>query len=203
MNAFWIKRRRRPNNRRDYMRLRPWVLQDWDVNKGRPDSQLILLFFRFAQYFLMNSLPGKRLVPFAYKALTSGMLGLELPPSLPVGPRLRLYHPHGIVVNPHSSLGADCHLRHGVTIGNAISLDGSEVGVAQIGNSVELGAGAIVIGDIEVGDGARIGAGAVVVKPVPAGGVVVGNPARLVRQLPTRNEHPGRSSSDHDSEIEP
>lgn len=44
-----------------------------------------------------------------------------------------------------------------------------------------LGAGCIVLGDIEVGDDVIIGANAVVTKSVPAGCVVAGVPARIIK----------------------
>jgi putative colanic acid biosynthesis acetyltransferase WcaB len=98
-----------------------------------------------------------------------------------VGPRLRLYHAHGIVLSPHCTVGSDCNLRHGVTVGNRVDRDGNEIGVATIGDHVDLGAGCVVIGDVHIGDHARVGALAVVLKPVPAWGVVVGNPGQVIR----------------------
>ncbi|HEY4829172.1 MAG TPA: hypothetical protein VIH85_20535, partial [Solirubrobacteraceae bacterium] len=109
------------------------------------------------------------------------VLGVELPVSTTIGPRLRLYHPHGIVLNPNCTLGSDCHLRHGVTVGNRVDRMGNEVGVASIGDYVELGAGCVVIGNVHVGDHARVGALAVVLDSVPAWGIVVGNPGRVIR----------------------
>ncbi|HEX8889937.1 MAG TPA: acyltransferase [Pyrinomonadaceae bacterium] len=44
-----------------------------------------------------------------------------------------------------------------------------------------LGTGAIILGGITISERAIIGAGAVVTKDVPAGAVVAGNPARLLR----------------------
>ena len=52
-----------------------------------------------------------------------------------------LYHPQSIVLNPHTSLGSDCHLRHGVTIGNTVDRAGVELGIATVGDYVDLGAG--------------------------------------------------------------
>jgi acetyltransferase-like isoleucine patch superfamily enzyme len=43
-----------------------------------------------------------------------------------------------------------------------------------------IGIGAIILKGVQVGRGAKIGAGAVVTKDVPAGAVVVGNPARTI-----------------------
>lgn len=44
-----------------------------------------------------------------------------------------------------------------------------------------IGSGAVIMGGIEIGEGALIGAGAVVTRSVPAGAVVAGVPARVVR----------------------
>jgi len=48
----------------------------------------------------------------------------------------------------------------------------------RIGNNVWIGGGAIVLPGVTIGDDAVIGAGSVVTRDVPAGAVVVGNPAR-------------------------
>jgi len=46
-----------------------------------------------------------------------------------------------------------------------------------------IGANATVLPGIVIGEGAMIGAGSVVTKDVPAGATVVGNPARIVRNV--------------------
>ena len=163
------------------MRFRAWLLQDWKANAGRPDSQLLLAWFRLAQWAADHWGALARIVVTPYWWIPSLVLGVELPVSTTIGPRLRLYHPHGIVLNPNCTLGSDCHLRHGVTVGNRVDRMGNEVGVASIGDYVELGAGCVVIGDVHVGDHARVGALAVVLDSVPAWGIVVGNPGRVIR----------------------
>ena len=55
-------------------------------------------------------------------------------------------------------------------------------GRVEIGHDVWLGAGAIVLSGSKIGTGAVVGAGAVVAGIVPPYGIVVGNPARLIRK---------------------
>jgi acetyltransferase-like isoleucine patch superfamily enzyme len=52
-----------------------------------------------------------------------------------------------------------------------------------IRRGARIGAGAVLCPGIEIGAEAFVGAGAVVVKDVPAGVVVVGNPARVLRHV--------------------
>ena len=186
------------------MRLRAWVLQDWAVNAGRPESQLVLAWFRLAQWADRHWGRAARLVGTPYWLITSLFLGFELPVTATIGPRLRLYHRIGIVLNPHAILGSDCHLRHGVTIGNKVDRSGNELGVASIGSDVDLGAGCVVIGDIQIGDHARIGALAVVTRPVPAWGVAAGNPARVIRvDGPGHSPGPNGAAAASDDAVRP
>ena len=46
-----------------------------------------------------------------------------------------------------------------------------------------LGGGAIVLPGVTIGDDVTVGAGSVVTKDVPAGVVLAGNPARIIRRL--------------------
>ena len=53
-----------------------------------------------------------------------------------------------------------------------------------IGDNVWLGGGVIVLPGVTIGADTVVGAGAVVTKDLPAGVVAVGNPARVVREVP-------------------
>jgi putative colanic acid biosynthesis acetyltransferase WcaB len=158
-----------------------WLLQDWSANRQRPDSQLLLVWFRLAQWAHLHWGQAARLVVMPYWWITHLIIGIEIDPTITIGPRLHLYHPQSIVLNPHTSLGSDCHLRHGVTIGNTVDRAGIELGIATVGDHVDLGAGCAVIGDIHIGDHARVGALSVITKSVPAWAVVAGNPFRVLR----------------------
>jgi maltose O-acetyltransferase len=63
-----------------------------------------------------------------------------------------------------------------------------------IGDNVWLGGGAIVLPGVKVGDDAVVGAGAVVTKDLPPGVVAAGNPARIVRELPSASARLRRES---------
>jgi acetyltransferase-like isoleucine patch superfamily enzyme len=51
-----------------------------------------------------------------------------------------------------------------------------------IGRNCFIGAQAIVMAGVRIGDGCIVGAGAVVTRDVPAGCIVAGNPARILRE---------------------
>jgi putative colanic acid biosynthesis acetyltransferase WcaB len=108
-----------------------------------------------------------------YRVLVEWLLGVELPWGTRVGRRLRIEHGVGLVVNAYTVIGDGVILRQNVTIGN----NGTKLECPSIGDGVDVGAGAVILGDIVIGARARIGANAVVVKSVNPGAVAVGVPA--------------------------
>jgi serine O-acetyltransferase len=99
----------------------------------------------------------------------------DIDPEAKIGERLRLPHPHGVIVHGCAVIGDDCLFMQQVTIGILADAD-----APIVGSKVYIGAGAKVLGKVTVGDGARIGANAVVLCNVPAGWTAVGVPARLI-----------------------
>ena len=53
-----------------------------------------------------------------------------------------------------------------------------------IGNNVWLGGGVIVLPGVNIGENTVVGAGSVVTRDLPSNVVAVGNPARVIRELP-------------------
>lgn len=81
-------------------------------------------------------------------------------------------HPNGVVIHPAAEVGVNCLILQQVTIG--ANQHGQ---VPKIGDRVDIGAGAKIIGGVVVGDHALIGANAVVVHDVPPWHTAVGIPA--------------------------
>lgn len=107
------------------------------------------------------------------------LFGITIGVSAKIGRRLIIEHSGAIVIHGGAEIGDDCIVRQGVTIGNR-SLD-DPLGAPIIGHRVNIGAGAKILGRVHVGDDARIGANAVVLSDVPAGGVAVGVPSKVVK----------------------
>lgn len=101
--------------------------------------------------------------------------GAEIQPTARLGPGLVLKHTTGLVVGGEVTAGARLTLHQNVTLGDRRPYGGQP----RLGDDVTVGAGACVLGPVRVGDGAVIAANAVVLKDVPAGAVVVGNPATI------------------------
>jgi serine O-acetyltransferase len=102
--------------------------------------------------------------------------GIELPRYARIGPGLRIYHAGNITINPGVVIGSDCTIRPGVTLGNLTPQGPTPV----VGDRVEFGIYAQVLGGVTIGDDAKIGAMALVLQDVPAGATAVGIPARIV-----------------------
>ena len=119
--------------------------------------------------------PFSQLYKIAHQGVVAGF-GIDMPYNVPIGRRLRICH-HGGVHLGAWSVGSDVTIRHAVTIGVPGVVDDKERSPI-IGNGVELGPGAVVIGSVAIGDGAYVGPNAVVVSDVPAGTVATGIPAR-------------------------
>lgn len=121
--------------------------------------------------------PASALYRAAHFAVIA-LWGIDLPYNAKLGRRLRIDH-HGCVMLGAKVVGDDVHIRHSATIG--LSRRTEQGAAPTIGNRVEIGPGACIVGAIHVGDGCYVGPNSVVADSVPAGTTVLGVPARPVK----------------------
>ncbi len=106
------------------------------------------------------------------------VFAVQLPAETRLGRGVRLnYSGLGTVIHARAVIGDRVEIGPGVVVGGRSEI--YEVPVIE--DDVKIGVGAKVLGPVRVGRGATIGANAVVVHDVPAGAVVVGIPARVLR----------------------
>jgi serine O-acetyltransferase len=134
-------------------------------------------------YFVGHKLRDARvpLLPRVCEALIYAIFNCSIPLDAKIGAGTRCGHRGiAVVIHPGVEIGERCLIRAQVVIGGSGRDDGS-AGAPIIGDDVEIGVGAKLIGPIHVGNGAVIGANAVVLSDVPSEAVAVGVPARIVR----------------------
>ena len=101
---------------------------------------------------------------------------ISLPLNASIGAGLRIDDLGMIFIHSDSIIGRNCTIGHGVTVGNTKE-DGR---VPVIGDHVELGAYAQILGGVHIGDGAKVGPLSVVLHDVPPGATAIGIPARIL-----------------------
>ncbi len=104
--------------------------------------------------------------------------GIDLPYTVQLGRRVIIEHQSCIIIHGYSTIGDDCVIRQGVTIGNRYLENPFDT--PKLGARVNVGAGAKILGKVTIGDDVNIGANAVVLVDIPAGQTAVGIPARII-----------------------
>lgn len=158
------------------------VREDWQTHYRNPSRQglWVMLVYRFGRWRYGIRQRWLRMpFSFLYKALyllVQILTGIELPCEAKLGQRVRIDHFGDIIISGDVEIGDDVVIRNGVTIG----LRHTDIrGAPKIGNRVDIGAGAKILGPITIGDDVAIGANAVVITDVPANSLAVGVPAKI------------------------
>ena len=85
----------------------------------------------------------------------------------------------GVVMGGRATVGRRCHIGAGTVLAGVVEPASAQPVI--IDDNVFIGANAVVIEGIHVGEGAVVAAGSVVIEDVPAGAVVAGVPARIIK----------------------
>ena len=157
------------------------IREDLVTHEGHWSSQgfLALAVHRFGQWRM--GLRWKVLrapCTLLYRILYRGVecyAGISLPQTTQIGRRVHLWHHGGMILMP-ISIGDDVHLRQNTTLGVAHRNDARWL-KPVLEDRVDVGAGAVIVGNICIGHDSVVGANAVVLKSVPPWSLAVGVPA--------------------------
>ncbi|RKT44269.1 serine O-acetyltransferase [Thiocapsa rosea] len=159
------------------------IREDWQTYERDWARQgfWVMLVYRFGRWRYRIENRALRW-PFSFlykllKVLSQIMTGIDLPCEVQLGRRFLIEHFGGIIISGDAVFGDDCVVRNGVTVG--LRHRGVR-GAPVIGDRVDIGAGAKVLGPIRIGKDVAIGANAVVIQDVPDGCLAVGVPARII-----------------------
>lgn len=146
--------------------------------------KLVIFIYRFGNftYFHVHIPIIRHILYLIYRLFDLIFLKLflncDIPGSTKIGPGFRIFHPYGIVINTASVIGKDFLIRGETTIGNKGTSDDCPI----IGDNVEVGMGARIIGGITIASKTKIGANAVVTKSCQPNSVLVGIPAHNIQR---------------------
>ena len=94
----------------------------------------------------------------------------------------------------HADIGKPLTVGENVTVGHQVMLHGCTIGDGSL-----IGIGAVILNGAKIGKGCIVGAGALVTegKEFPDGSMIIGSPAKVVRELSTDQQNALRMSAMH------
>ena len=150
----------------------------------------VLAIYRFGRWrYGVKPAIVRKPFSFIYKVLfklVQIITGIELPCEVKIGRNFVIDHFGGIIISGYAQFGDNCRIRNGVVVGLRRV---EEKYAPVIGDNVDIGAGAKVLGRIRIGNNVLIGANAVVLCDVPANSIAAGVPARI-RPRSSQNPDP-------------
>ncbi len=154
---------------------------DWFLQYPQYQLRQYVNALRMQEYYLNTSgnNPIKKRLANLYerkKTHIGNKLGIEIGPNC-FEEGLILFH-NNIVINPRVRGGKNCHFHGNNCVGN----DAITPEAPRLGSNVDVGFGAVIIGNITIADNVKIGANAVVTKSIlEPGCTVAGVPAKIIR----------------------
>ncbi len=160
------------------------IKEDWDAHGQdwtRPGFRAVAVQ-RFGVW-RMTLQPKLLRAPFSilYRAMyrhVRNVYGIDLPYTVELGRRVVVEHQGAIVIHGNCFIGDDSIIRQGVTLGNRYLERPFDA--PKLGDHVNVGAGAKILGNVTIGDDVNIGANAVVLSDIPPGKTAVGIPAKII-----------------------
>ena len=163
------------------------IKEDWSYHRKdwRHPGFRALAVYRFGEWvYALKSKFAQAILRKIYGILFRYLrnhYGIEIARGAKIGRGVVIGHHTGVVIGPNVEIGNRCLIRHNVTIG-AASNDQTKL-KPKIGNHVQIGAGAQIVGNVTVGEGTRIGSNAVVTTDVGPNSIVFVEKPKTI-QLP-------------------
>ena len=150
-----------------------------------------VFFHRIANFFSIAKLD---LIARIISQFSRFLTGIEIHPRAKIGKNLFIDHGMGVVIGETSEIGDNVTIYHMATLGGiSPSVNSNEQRNIKrhptLKDNVVVGSGAQILGPVTVGKNAKIGANAVVTKDVPENAVMVGIPAKNVRETSGSDEN--------------
>ena len=158
------------------------IRQDLKAHGGNWGSQgfWVLVVYRFGRWrYGIRPALVRKVFSLLYKVafkFVQIITGIELPCEAEIGRNFVIDHFGGIIISGYARFGDNCRIRNGVVVGLRRV---GETTAPVIGDNVDIGAGAKVLGPIRIGNNVAIGANAVVLCDVPDNCSAVGVPAMV------------------------
>lgn len=153
-----------------------WWL-DWALRSEQYYLRKYVKLLRSEEYYTFEK---PNMLLRMWYARKKNVLGAKLGFFIPAGcfgADLKIAHYGSIIVNPHSKIGSGCTIHGNCCIGNK-GTDSYENDSPVIGDNVNIGQGAQVIGPVKLANDITVAAGAIVTKSfVESGLTLVGVPA--------------------------
>jgi serine O-acetyltransferase len=158
------------------------IREDLRAYDGRWGAQgfWVMLVYRFGRWrYGVRPALLRKVFSLIYHVLykcVQILTGIELPCEVTLGRNFVIDHFGGIIISGYARFGDNCRIRNGVVVGLRRV---GETTAPVIGDNVDIGAGAKVLGPIRIGNNVAIGANAVVLCDVPDNCSAVGVPAMV------------------------
>lgn len=144
---------------------------------------LYMRLWRKANYFSKKTGLLDKIKMWFYRGLLHHemiRLQIQIPYNIEMGEGICIQHIGRVIIAPEVSIGSNCDIFTGVTIGKEFR--GKRNGVPRIGNDVWIGPNVVIVGKISIGDDVLIAPNSYVNFNVPDHSIVIGNPATIIHR---------------------
>lgn len=141
--------------------------------------------YRYKKYYIKCSNTKNRFIKSIRKIILNKLafkIGIEVEPGI-LDESTIIYH-QNIVINSYAKIGKNVRFHGNNCVGN----NGKTLDAPVIGDNVDIGFGAVIIGGVNIPNNCKIGANAVVISSFYEEGLtIVGNPAHAVTLKEPKN----------------